>query len=139
MPACLQRPAEAAELVAFHDFLQAYWRAEQLPPEALFPFELALEEIFLNVAFHGRPADGTTPSVEVRLDRDERTVSMVILDDGLRFDPLTREVPDVHAALEDRPIGGLGIHLVRTLMDAASWRHVDGRNELTLARNLDKA
>ena len=139
MSASLQRPAEAAELAAFGDFLQAFWRSQSLPPEALFPFELALEEIFLNVALHGRPADGTLPTVEVRLTRDDRAVRMVILDDGLRFDPLSRESPDVHAALEDRPIGGLGIHLVRTLMDGAAWRHVDGRNELTLTRRLVKA
>jgi len=117
----------------------AFWHAESLPPEAAFPFELALEEIFLNVALHGRNAADPTPTVEVRLEADAHGVRMTILDDGIAFDPLSHDVPDVNAPLEDRPVGGLGIHLVRTLMDDIAWRHVDGRNELTLTRRLDKA
>lgn len=139
MSACLQRTADAGELATFSDFLQAFWRDRALPLEAAFPFELALEEILVNVVFHGKPADGRTPLIEVRLDADGESVRMVILDDGLPFDPLSLESPDVHAPLEERPVGGLGIHLVRTLMDDVRWRHVDGRNELTLLRKLDKA
>jgi anti-sigma regulatory factor (Ser/Thr protein kinase) len=139
MTARLQRAASAAELATFGDFLQAFWIDKALPPAAAFPFELALEEILLNVATHGRPVDGREPSVEVRLDWDGKAVRMVILDDGLPFDPLSRDPPDVDAPLEDRPVGGLGVHLVRTLMDDVAWRHVDGRNELTLTCRLDKA
>ena len=139
MTATLQRPADAAELAAFSEFLQSFWHGHGLPPEAAFPFELALEEIFLNVALHGRIAGDATPTVEVRLETEGQSVRMTILDDGTAFDPLSRESPDVTAPLEERPIGGLGIHLVRTLMDDIAWRHVGGRNELTLTRRLVKA
>lgn len=139
MSACLQRAADAEQLGAFSEFLQAFWRERDLPAEALFPFELALEEIFLNVVFHGQPSDGHQPSVEVRLDCEGKQVTMVILDDGARFDPLSLDTPDVNAPLENRPVGGLGIHLVRTMMDRVVWRNMDGRNELTLTRNVENA
>jgi anti-sigma regulatory factor (Ser/Thr protein kinase) len=139
MSARLQRAADPTELASVSAFLQDFWRDHALPPDTLFPFELALEEIFLNVALHGRPADGRIPQVEASLDTDGSLIRMVIRDDGTPFDPLSRDTPDVDAPLESRPIGGLGIHLVRTLMDDVRWRHFDGRNELTLTRTLDKA
>ena len=59
------------------------------------------------------------------------TVTIEIVDDGPRFDPLEdAPLPDPDAPLEDRPVGGLGVHLVRTMMDEISYRYQDGKNRL---------
>ncbi len=63
---------------------------------------------------------------------------MRIIDDGKAFDPRDAKAPDTTAALMDRQLGGLGIHLVRNLMDHIEYRREGGRNHLTLTRNLEK-
>jgi len=65
--------------------------------------------------------------IEVRNGDLAATVS----DDGAPFDPLSQPPPDIHAPAEDRKVGGLGIHLLRSLMDSVEYRRADGRNRLT--------
>ena len=70
---------------------------------------------------------------------DENSLTIEIVDDGRPFDPLTdAPKPDVNAELEDRNIGGLGIHLVRKMMDDVRYRREEGKNHLTLVTSLDK-
>lgn len=131
-----QLPGTAAQLPAAMEFLQEFWAAAALPATAAFPFELALEEIFMNVAMHGTQA-GHVPTVWLRVSCDGRTVRLVVEDDAPAFDPLRLATPDLGAALEDRKIGGLGIHLVREMMNHVGYRLVAGHNELTMEKHLD--
>jgi serine/threonine-protein kinase RsbW len=128
-------PAEAAQLAVLTQFLQDFWAEERLPPEHALSFELALEEIFVNVVTHGAPAD-KVPAVEVTLLLREGDLSMTLEDDGPEFDPLSLPPPDVTAGLRERRQGGLGVHLVRQLMDAVTYRRVATRNRLTMSKRL---
>lgn len=104
---------------------------EQWSPEFLFRMNLVLEEMTLNVMTHGRKAGASELEVVVTCDDD--TVSIEITDDGPRFDPLSdAPQPDTGAPLEDRPVGGLGVHLVREMMDRIEYRYEDGRNRLLM-------
>ncbi len=67
---------------------------------------------------------------------DNGVVALCLEDDGLAFDPLAAPMPDTDAALEDRPIGGLGIYLLREMMDELEYVQVEGRNRLTLRKRL---
>jgi anti-sigma regulatory factor (Ser/Thr protein kinase) len=125
-------PAELAGLTAW---LQGFWDAHALPPESAFTFELALEELFVNIATHGA-APGREPAVEVSLALDDGEVALCLEDDGPAFDPLAAPMPDLDAALEDRPIGGLGIHLLREMMDELEYARLEGRNRLTLRKRI---
>ena len=106
--------------------------------DARFQLQLCLEEMVLNVINYGFE-DGAEHEIHVDFEFqiDSRVITVNILDDGRKFDPLT-EVPEpnVDAKLEDRSIGGLGVHFVRKFMDGADYRHVDGRNRLTLTKNV---
>jgi anti-sigma regulatory factor (Ser/Thr protein kinase) len=62
-----------------------------------------------------------------------------IVDSGMPFDPTLKEEVDTTLSAEERPIGGLGIHLVRKLMDDISYQYVDNKNVLTLKKKLNKA
>jgi serine/threonine-protein kinase RsbW len=128
--------AESSQLAVLNQFLREFWTTAGLAAERMGAFELALEEIFLNIVMHGsRP--GAAPRVEVSLDLGTDLVTMTVEDDGPEFDPLTLAHPDVTASLADRRVGGLGVHLVRNVMDTVSYARLAGRNQLRMARRLD--
>ena len=128
-------PSDAAQLPVLTRFLQEFWSAAQLPAAEAFPFELALEEVFMNVVMHGPPA-GTSPWVKVSLVLAEDGLTMTIEDTGPRFDPLSLPPPDITASLTERPIGGLGVFLVRQLMDTISYDRVGVRNRLRMTKRI---
>jgi anti-sigma regulatory factor (Ser/Thr protein kinase) len=128
-------PATAPELETLRGALGAFWLENHLPPGDLMTFELVLEEVFINVVSYGVSQTPGT-SVEMRLALNDGVVSLVCIDQGIAFNPLEKELPDVNAALEDRPIGGLGIFLVEELMDAVTYQRRDDKNELHMSKRL---
>ena len=132
-----QLPGDAGQLPDAITFLQGFWEEAELPVALGFTFELALEEVFLNVALHG--ADSSrVPSVELELTASDTEVVLVVADDARPFDPLTLATPDTSAALEDRAIGGLGVHLVRQMMDTVSYTYEAGHNRLRMTKHLSQ-
>jgi len=97
--------------------------------------ELALEEALVNVVSYACP-DGTG-KMEVRCSRDEQKRFVIeILDSGPPFDPLSKEDPDVTAAMGDREIGGLGIFFMKQLMDSIEYARQNDKNILRLTKDL---
>ncbi len=127
--------ADAARLPQLTAFLQQFWSSASLPPRGCAAFELALEETFLNVVMHGT-ASGAVPEVQVSLALTPQEVTMTVEDDGPGFDPLTVPVPDLTAGVEERRVGGLGVFLVRTMMDVVSYARIAGRNQLRMSKRL---
>jgi serine/threonine-protein kinase RsbW len=128
--------AEVAQLGPLMAFLQDFWSSAALPAAGCLPFELALEEIFMNVVMHGCAA-GARRQVEVSLAMTAEGLTVTIEDDGPGFDPLSLPSPDVTAGLAERPVGGLGVYLVRQMMDSVSYARIDGRNRLRMSKSLD--
>jgi serine/threonine-protein kinase RsbW len=128
-------PADAAQLTVLNQFLREFGSAVALDAAQLQTFELALEEIFMNIVMHGSKPGGT-PLVEVLLHRAAESVTMTVEDDGPEFDPLSLPPPDVTASLSDRPVGGLGVFLVREMMDSVSYARIAGRNQLRMSKRL---
>jgi serine/threonine-protein kinase RsbW len=134
---CTAVPADAAQLTVLTRFVREFGTAVALDAAQVSTFELALEEIFVNIVMHGsRP--GIAPRVEVSLHRDAESVTMTVEDDGPQFDPLSLPPPDVTASLADRKVGGLGVFLVRKMMDSLSYAHIAGRNQLRMSKRLDR-
>ena len=129
-------PADAAQLIVLTRFLRDFWAAEALAPPKMQTFELALEEIFMNIVTHGSRPGGTL-LVEVSLNLSAESVAMTVEDDGPEFDPLSLQPPDVTASLADRRVGGLGVFLVRKTMDSVSYARIEGRNQLRVSKRLD--
>ena len=127
--------ADAANLPALTRFIHEFWSAAALPVDQALAFELALEEVFVNVATHAAPAQ-TVASVEVSLAIDDDRITMTVEDDGPQFDPLALPPPDVTSQLEERPVGGLGVFLVRKMMEAVRYRRVGGRNQLWMMKHI---
>ena len=105
-------------------------------PSTMIPsLNLALEEAVTNVILYAYPK-GIYGPVELDASRVENRLVFTLSDSGKPFDPTARPDADISASLEDRQIGGLGIHLVRSIMDAVSYEYRGGRNILTMTKNL---
>ena len=89
----------------------------------------------MNVVMHGSRA-GHVPLVEVSLALCDGCLTLRIEDDGPSFDPLSLAAPDVTASLEERRVGGLGVYLVRQMMDAVSYQRLGGRNQLSMTKRV---
>lgn len=127
--------AELPELERLNASVDSFAQVNDWPEDFLFAVKLVLEEIVINVMSYGAGGGGV-PQVLVRLDQDSAQLEMHIDDNGIAFDPLQREAPDLDASLEDRPIGGLGVYLVRQLMDSVSYRRDGDWNRLTVSKAL---
>lgn len=92
----------------------------------------ALEEIFVNVAKYAYDDAGF---VEVTLSNDKSSVKFVFRDSGKPFNPLDRQDPNITASSDEREIGGLGIYMVKQIMDSVSYEYVNNQNVLTLVKN----
>ena len=109
--------------------------AHRLPADILNALQVAVDEIVTNAITHGY-GPGARGEIAVRLRRCSDRVVLEIEDDGVPFDPLRAPSPDLTLSVAERPIGGLGIHFVRNLMDEVSYARRDGRNLLKLVKNL---
>jgi anti-sigma regulatory factor (Ser/Thr protein kinase) len=125
-------PAGVAEVnTAFAGFAEAH----ALPAEVRRSVNVALDELLANAVSHGQTGrDPCSVTVEVELDLERVTVT--VTDDGAPFDPFGRDAPDTSLSLEERAIGGLGIHLVGQLMDQVSYQRRDGHNVVVLVKQL---
>jgi serine/threonine-protein kinase RsbW len=128
-------PSDAAQLPALSRFLQDFWTEFDLPKAEALTFQLALEEVFMNVVMHGSDA-AQVPRVEVSLTLSNGGVTLTLEDDGAPFDPLSLPAPDVTASLEERRVGGLGVFLVRQIMDSVSYQRRGVINQLRMTKTL---
>ena len=132
---CLESRLE--ELQRLEAAVEDLGEREQWPPNLLYQVKLVLEEVIVNIINYGYEERGGH-KIDVHLISEPDTLTIKIADDGRAFDPLHQAPrPDVAAPLEDRPIGGLGVYLVQTLMDEASYRREQDRNHLTLIKRRD--
>ena len=110
--------------------------AVDCPPKAAMQIDIAVEEIFVNIANYAYAPEIGNATVMVDIEEDPLTVSITFIDHGTPYDPLAKEDPDVTLSAEEREIGGLGIFMTKQVMDDISYEYKDGRNILTLKKNL---
>ena len=130
----LNMEAQLDEIERIHAAVSILSKAENWPPELLFQIQLVLEEIGTNIIKYGKDGE-TETEIQITLTSESKSLTMEIVDSGTPFDPLAdAPAPDLDSEVQDRPIGGLGVYLVRELMDEASYRREDGKNKLTLIK-----
>ena len=106
------------------------------PPKVAYHFGLAFDELFTNIVSYGYDGTGER-AVTLSLWMDSGVLHGRIVDDARPFNPLLEaSEPDLDAAVEDRAIGGLGVHFVKRFMDGASYDRVDDRNRLEFWKQL---
>ena len=126
---------QVAELERVGQLVAAFGAEHRLPSQVVFDLTLALDEILTNVMSYAY-ADQGSHEIVVRLSQQADTLVAEVEDDGRPFNPLDVPPPDVGAAIEDRPIGGLGLHLVRRVTDGLDYERAAGKNRLVLRKRL---
>jgi serine/threonine-protein kinase RsbW len=132
----LELDGVAEQLSALMQFAQRFQADSGLSDADTFALELVLEELFMNVALHGSKGRSSSPRVAVTLGTAANEMLIEMEDDGAPFDLLAAPAPDVSADLDQRPIGGLGVHLIREMMDHVEYQWVSGRNRVVLRKTL---
>ena len=105
----------------------------QLPQKCLFEINLGLDELFTNIISYGFE-DESEHQIKFSLAKAEETLVVQVEDDGIPFNPLDAAGPAVARDLDSINIGGLGIHLVKKVMDDIDYQRVEGRNKLILKK-----
>ncbi|MCB1499308.1 MAG: ATP-binding protein [Bauldia sp.] len=129
LPNRLAAIAEAAEEV------ERFCAANGVPPAVIGHLNLALDEAITNTIEYAWPDDGDH-EVLVSLAIEAAEIVAEVSDDGAAFDPLKVPPPDLESDLQARPVGGLGVHFVKTLMDEVAYRRAGRRNVLTMRKRF---
>ena len=127
--------ADPAGVQEVNAALAGFAEAHALAADVRRSLNIALDELLANALSHGRTGpDPCSVTVEVELDQERVTVT--VTDNGTPFDPFDRDAPDTTLSVEERPIGGLGLHLVGQLMDEVSYQRREGHNVVVLVKQL---
>lgn len=132
----LSVPASGEGLCRVVEAFEAFSAENRLPRHAVEAAQVALDEILSNTVRSGYPAGAPPGRIEVSFGVRDGLLELLIADDARPFNPLEREDPDVSAPLEERPIGGLGIYLVKKLMDIVEYERTGDRNRLRLGKRI---
>lgn len=132
----LRLDADLASLPVLDEAVEEFGEAQDWAMDMMFQVKLALEEIAVNVINHGYGQGGS--AFEVDITSEPAALTIRITDEAKEFNPLTSSpAADVDASVDDRRVGGLGVHLVRTMMDEMHYERADGQNRLTLVKKRD--
>ena len=130
------------EIPRLADIAHRFGQAHHLSEDDTLNIQLVLDEIVINVILHGYEEAGDIQrhEIHVRLTLDdERLMTIEVEDDARAYDPREAPAPDFDVPVEQRRIGGLGVHIVKSIMDTIDYRREDRRNVLTMTKRLETA
>ena len=128
--------ADVNELQRVLNFVEGCVQEIDCSPKALMQINVAVEEIFVNIAHYAYSGKIGEAVIEVEIDDEPKTVTITFIDRGVKYDPLAKPDPDVTLSAMDRQIGGLGIFMTKKFMDKLSYEYRDGQNVFAMKKNL---
>lgn len=129
-------PADKKEIAKGIDPIIALLEDNEADFKVITKIELAIDEIFTNIALYAYAPNKGNIDIDYGLDEETRELTIIITDEGKAFDPLAKDDPDITLGEKDRKIGGLGIFIVKTVMDETTYQRIDNKNVLTLKRKI---
>ena len=132
----LKLEATVENIQAVTDFVDAELEAFDCPMKAEMQINIAIDELFSNIAHYAYNPDVGPATVQVEVEQDPLAVIVTFIDNGVPYDPLAKEDPDITLSAEERGIGGLGIFMVKKTMDSLSYEYKDGQNILSIKKNI---
>ena len=119
------------------DFVNEQLEAMDCPMKAQMQIDVAIDELFSNIAYYAYNPEIGQATVRVEVAEDPLAVVITFIDNGIPYDPLAKADPDTTLSLEERQIGGLGIYMVKKTMDDITYEYQDGKNILKIKKNLN--
>ena len=118
------------------EFVDRQLEALDCPVKAQMQIDIAIDELFGNIAQYAYHPEVGSATVRVEVSEDPLTVIITFIDGGVPYNPLKAEEPDIALSAEDRPLGGLGIYMVKKSMDGIAYEYRDGKNILSIKKKL---
>ena len=125
----------ATEIARVQDALEPFAAAHHFPDRKLHEVQAALEEHLTNVVRYGFADEGEHP-IGIHFEFNPAELRIRVQDEGGPFNPLEHPTPDLSLPLDQRPIGGLGIHMMRISLDGLEYRREDGKNILVMSKRI---
>ena len=129
--------ATIENIEAVTDFVNEQLEAVDCPMKAQMQIDIAIDELFGNIAHYAYSPNVGEATVRVELEEEPRAAVITFMDKGVPYDPLAKDDPDTTLSAEDRKIGGLGIYMVKKSMDDMTYEYKDGQNVLKIKKNLN--
>ena len=118
------------------DFVNEELEKPDCPVKARRQIDVAIDELFGNIARYAYSPDVGKATVRFSVEENPLEVTITFIDNGIPFNPLEKSNPDTHLSAEERPIGGLGIFLVKKSMDLVEYEYKNGQNILKIKKNI---
>ena len=126
---------DISEISRLYEFIEELGNDFSLSPDIVFNLNLVLEEAVVNIINYAYPQE-EHESIYVSARMHEGSLILVLTDTGKEFDPTAAPEADVTLSADDRQIGGLGIFLIRQIMNEVKYERIEGKNVLTLEKKL---
>lgn len=127
---------ELSEITRLSRFIEENGAELGLSPGLIMNLNLVLEEAVSNVILYAYPKV-ENQDITIDVEKDGDTLVFIITDKGVEFDPTRQEDADITLSAEDRPVGGLGIYLIKKIMNEIEYQRIDGRNVFTLKKIIN--
>ena len=128
--------ADRNNLLKVQAFIDEQLEAADCPMAAQIAIDVAVEELFVNIASYAYGGKAGTATVQVTIHKKPLSAEITFIDNGKQYDPLAKPDPDITLPANERKKGGLGIFMVKNSMDDMKYEYKDGKNVLTLIKNL---
>lgn len=128
--------ANRENLLQVQSFIDRELEAADCPMATQIAIDVAVEELFVNIASYAYGGKSGPATIQVHINENPTSAEITFIDCGKQYDPLAKPDPDVTLAAKDRKKGGLGIFMVKNSMDDIKYEYKDGKNILTLIKNL---
>ena len=128
--------AKTTNIEAVTNFVNEQLEALDCPMKAQMQIDIAIDELFGNIAHYAYNPEIGQATVRVEVVEDPLSVIITFIDNGVPYDPLAKADPDTTLSAEERDIGGLGIYMVKKSMDDITYEYKDGQNILKIKKNL---
>ena len=128
--------AKTDNLISVLEFIDAELERAGCNTTTQLQIDIAVEELFVNVSNYSYYPDTGDISISIRIVGDPAMAEITFVDSGMQYNPLAKEDPDIGLSAEERPIGGLGIYMVKKSMDYMTYEYKDGHNILTIMKYI---
>lgn len=128
--------AKTENLEQVLEFVNGLLEEKNSPVNLVFELDIAVEELFVNIAHYAYTPEIGEATIQVLFEEDD--VVITFIDRGIPYNPWAKKDPDITLSLEERQIGGLGIYMVKNSMDEVDYIYKDGKNIVTIKKNLIK-
>ena len=118
------------------EFVNAQLELLDCPIKAQMQIDIAIDELFGNIAHYAYNTEVGNATVRVEISEAPLAVIITFIDNGVPYDPLGKDDPDITLSAEEREIGGLGIYMVKKSMDEITYEYKDGQNILKIKKNI---